>query len=279
MCVASSPFLAGRHVPGSRRLAGPLPLSRPALPSVRRANTTGVVRGFLAGRWSLACPPPPALSVDSPLRRGSGSEGRCGGRVAGEVGRVASSVGPVRRVPPLSGLACPPRSCPGYLAVAFRRGGLKTPGGVALPPPGSGGGGARRGSRGRVRRASRFLLLARLAPLRLYGPSLSRRRRFPRPRSGAGGVESPLWAPVGSRPARRLARSPARALPVPGVGGIPCRSRSGLSRSRPSVFLNPRVCFRSLADRPEANPRSVGGTVPSVSTVSPLTLPIYRYDS
>lgn len=34
----------------------------------------------------------------------------------------------------------------GYLAVAFRRGGLKTPGGVAPPPPGSGGGGARRGA-------------------------------------------------------------------------------------------------------------------------------------
>lgn len=110
---------------------------------------------------------------------------------------------------------------------------FKDPGGVALPPPGSGGGGARREvGRSGGSPSDSMTLLPPLPP-------------FPRRRS-CGGVDvwSPLWAPVGARPA-------PPACPI--SAGRSCRCRSWVpvsfpcfSAPDPFFFLPPtRVSFRS----------------------------------
>lgn len=121
---------------------------------------------------------------------------------------------------------------------------FKDPGGVALPPPGSGGGGARREvGRSGGSPSDSMTLLPPLPP-------------FPRRRS-CGGVDvwSPLWAPVGARPA-------PPACPI--SAGRSCRCRSWVPVSFPCFsapdpfFFPPHTCLVSfLAGRPEATPRSV----------------------
>lgn len=139
-----------------------------------------------------------------------------------------SRVGSPVPMPRFSGLACPPRSCPGYLAVAFRRGGLKTPGGVALPPPGSGGGGARREvGRSGGSPSDSVTLLPPLPP-------------FPRRRSCGGGgcLEPPLGARGGPTRAAGLPDFRGSVLSVPVVGS---RVVPVFFRSRPFFFPPPHV--------------------------------------
>ena len=120
----------------------------------------------------------------------------------------------------------------GYLAVAFRRGGLKTPWGSPFRPRGRGGGGARRrvGPEG-------FPVPPRPAHSDSTTPPRCRRRSRGL-RSGGFYVVSPLWAPVGSeRPARlaRFSRTAAGARVGSRVVPVPSFPAPG------PVFLNPDV--------------------------------------
>ena len=127
--------------------------------------------------------------------------------------------------------AAPPLS--GYLAVAFRRVGLKTPGGVVLPPPGSGG---RWGPRGVAAPGG--------GSLGLPVPSAA-------PRRGRG-PGAPSRAPVGLGPRARLAPSwGAVAAGASRVEGSVCLSSFRFSRPRPSLSLC-RFFFHD--GRPEASP-------------------------
>lgn len=196
--LSPPPPLAAAAPPPAQRPAVVLPLSRPAHPCVHRGWYVISSRAAVVAR-PLSRPPPaaaaPALTV--PERSVA-----CGGGAA---------VGP--RVPPR--FLGPRVSAPllsGYLAVAFRRGGLKTPGGSPFRPRGRGAvgpvGSCRSGG------ASRFLLLAR--------PALPQTRRPPpvaaAPEAAVGGrVASPLWAPVG--PAPRARRSRSCGLPARGPRG------------------------------------------------------------
>lgn len=210
----------------------------------------------------------PALTVPGWLCR---VRGWGGAGAAGGLARPAPPSGPRVSAPLLSG----------YLALAFRRGGLKTPGGSPYRPRGRGGGGARREGRSS----------AGGLPGSSPRPALPQTQRAPSPAAGAsrgggrgGRVASPLWAPEGfparapglSRPLAGRRRAPGSWRPVSRV--------SRLSVSDP-VFFFSHVCLVSfLAGRPEAEPprrraplfpRRRGGRgalVAVVSTrVSPLT--------
>lgn len=206
---------------------GVLPLSRPA-PVISCAP--GVVRDLFpgGGRDALALlsrrlpPLPPRLS---PALMVPGWLCRVRGRVPvprGGLARPAPPSGPRVSAPLLSG----------YLALAFRRGGLKTPGGSPYRPRGRGDGGARRDV-GRPREAFPVPPRARRS-LRLSGAP-SGRRRFPGRRS-RGRFASPLWAPEGSRPERPACPARWRAAAGCRVRGVP----------RPVVcpaFPFPTLCF------------------------------------
>lgn len=186
----------------------------------------------------LPCRGSPALTVPGWLCRVCvwGGAGAAGG-----LARPAPPSGPRVSAPLLSG----------YLALAFRRGGLKTPGGSPYRPRGRGGGGARRDV-GRPREGFPVPPHVRRS-LRLSGPP-SGRRRFPRRRPG-GRVASPLWAPEGFP-----ARAPGLSCPLAGRRRAPGSWRpvsrvSRLSVSDPVFFFPSHVCLVSfLAGRPEAEP-------------------------
>lgn len=190
----------------------------------------------------LPCRGSPALTVPGWLCRVCvwGGAGAAGG-----LARPAPPSGPRVSAPLLSG----------YLALAFRRGGLKTPGGSPYRPRGRGGGGARRDV-GRPREGFPVPPHVRRS-LRLSGPP-SGRRRFPRRRSG-GRVASPLWAPEGFP-----ARAPGLSCPLAGRRRAPGSWRPVSRVSRLSVsdpvffFLLTCVSFRFSLAGLRRSPLAVG---------------------
>ena len=195
-----------RRIAERWRPAGRLLFSRPApLPS-------GSYRG--RPRVPPVVPPAVLLPLPHPPRLGARplpvAGVRCDGGLC-EVATATTDSGASAATPPLSG----------YLAVAFRRVGLKTPGGVVLPPPGSGG---RWGPRV-VRRPGR-----RPPSDSLSLPRLPRRGRGP----GA-----PSRAPVGLGSRARLA--------PPGGCRRGCVAGRGLRLvSRRSVFPPPTLSASPL---------------------------------
>lgn len=193
-------------------------------PGVVRDLSSRAVAGARSPSRHLSLPPSlpsrrgsPALTVPWWSRRAPGVGGRCG------VGSVPRS-GP--RVPrsPLSGSRVSAPLLSGYLAVAFRRGGLKTPGGVAPPPPGSGGGGARRDV-GRPPEGFPVPPGPPGSPSDSACPHLWTPPPLPRRRSGGVRVSrAPSGRPWG--PARAPG-SPALGRVAAGcrVRGVPCPSR------------------------------------------------------
>lgn len=118
---------------------------------------------------------------------------------------------------------------------------FKDPGGVALPPPGSGGGGARREvGRSGGSPSDSMTLLPPLPP-------------FPRRRS-CGGVDvwSPLWAPVGARPA-------PPACPI--SAGRSCRCRSWVPVSFP--------CFSAPEKKKKKRKKCINDTEKLTAAVIP----------
>ena len=199
---------------------------------------TGVVRaGALftrPGRW-LGCAGSPGTPAAAPASR-------CRSVWRARVG----DLGWARPSRPAFWLRVSAPLLSGYLAVAFRRGGLKTPWGSPFRPRGRGGGGARRrvGPEG-------FPVPPRPAHSDSTTPPRCRRRSRGLRSGGVLRREPPLGARGvrTARPARPLfadcRRRPCR---------VPCRSRSVFSRSRPCLSKPRRVSFRFLAGRPEANP-------------------------
>lgn len=167
-------------------------------------------------------------------------------RFGGGVVRVSS------RWDPLPRLGAPAPTLSGYLAIAFRRVGLKTPGGVALSVPGVGGtAGARR------------------EPVSLRLPPLPR-TAVPEAGRGLWGSGAPPRAPVGPVP-----RRPALpGAPTPGAGPVSLPSFPFSRPDPPSRSLC--FCLVFHAGRPEATPlRSPlgvgGGTVPPSATCGSLS--------
>ena len=179
---------------------------------------------FVSGGWCAFRPPsggrgsaprrrPAALSPWLPGARAGRSRRRARGRDRARRG----GGGPPSRV-------FHPRPLSGYLATAFRRVGLKTPGGVASPSPGSGG---RRGPLGAVG--------VRRLPRTPVPHAAGGRSRGAPPRSGSG---SPLSGARGARlrvpgsPVRRRSRAPCPSVPTrfPGVF-LPCLSLAGPRRT------------------------------------------------
>lgn len=222
--------------------AGPPPFSRssldasvrppppPPLPSAARGRSAsfptgsviscapGVVRDLFpgGGRDALAlleapaAPPPPRLSGTdgagvAPPRAGGGV---CAG-AAGGLARPAAPSGPRVSAPLLSG----------YLALAFRRGGLKTPGGSPYRPRGRGGGGARRDV-GRPREGFPVPPHVRRS-LRLSGAPL-RPPALPEAAVRGGVSRAPSGRPRGSRPERLACPARWRAAAGCRVRGVPC---------------------------------------------------------
>lgn len=259
--------------------AGPPPFSRssldasvrppppPPLPSAARGRSAsfptgsviscapGVVRDLFpgGGRDALAlleapaAPPPPRLSGTdgagvAPPRAGGGV---CAG-AAGGLARPAAPSGPRVSAPLLSG----------YLALAFRRGGLKTPGGSPYRPRGRGAVGPVGTSvvRGRASRS----LPTSGAPSDSAGHP-SGRRRFPRRRFGGACREPPLGARGVPGPSAWLV--PPVGGPPPGAGfvasRVPCVPPF---RLRPCLFFLFLTCvsFRFSLAGLRRSPLAVG---------------------
>lgn len=190
------PLLASPH---RERPAGVSPLSRPALPCSVPFRFWGVVRVRFPPSGERGAAPrrrPAALSPWLPGARRRTEPASCEGRADGRV--VAAAVSPSR--------VFRPRPLSGYLATAFRRVGLKIPGGVASPSPGSGG---RRGPSGAVD--------VRRLPRTPVPRAAGGRSRGAPPRSGFG---SPLSGARGARlrapgsPVRRRSRAPCLSVPT-----------------------------------------------------------------
>lgn len=225
------PLRPRRRLASARGLSlFPVRLSRSLTGVARVTSAAGGKRG--ERRVGL-----PAAALLAPLA----TRGRC--RFGGGVTRVSS------RWDPLLRLGAPAPTLSGYLAIAFRRVGLKTPGGVALSVPGVGGtAGARR------------------EPVSLRLPPLPR-TAVPEAGRGLWGSGAPPRAPVGPVP-----RRPALpGAPTPGAGPVSLPSFPFSRPDPPSRSLC--FCLVFHAGRPEANPplRSplgVGGgwTVPPSAT-------------
>lgn len=185
----------------------------------------------------------PALTVPGWLCR---VRGWGGAGAAGGLARPAPPSGPRVSAPLLSG----------YLALAFRRGGLKTPGGSPYRPRGRGGGGARREGRSS----------AGGLPGSSPRPALPQTQRAPSPAAGAsrgggrgGRVASPLWAPEGFP-----ARAPGLSRPLAGRRRAPGSWRPVSRVSRLSVsdpvffFLLTCVSFRFSLAGLRRSPLAVG---------------------
>lgn len=219
--------------------ASPRPVGCPSFPSGSPVPLQGwralrPPRGVKGVSAASASPPPPS-SHRWPHAAGVA--------LGGGVTRVSS------RWDPLLRLGAPAPTLSGYLAIAFRRVGLKTPGGVALSVPGVGGtAGARR------------------EPVSLRLPPLPR-AAVPEAGRGLWGSGAPPRAPVGPVP-----RRPALpGAPTPGAGPVSLPSFPFSRPDPPSRSLC--FCLVFHAGRPEANPplRSplgVGGgwTVPPSAT-------------
>lgn len=184
----------------------------------------------------LPPPPPPPPHLTAVATAFSMRRSRC--RVvwlSGARCRVSRHVaaGPVSLPPhPLLASERPAPTLSGYLVIAFRRVGLKTPGGSPLRPRGSGG-------RRACGEAARVAAPSDSRSFR--GRGLSRVS----PRSGSG---APLGRPWGSPLVARLARC---------VGGLGPRvvPRVFFFPPVPTLFLRVCVVFLfCLAGRPEANP-------------------------
>lgn len=234
-----------RHRGGSRASA--------SFPSGSSECTTGVVRGF--SRAVVVARSTPLLCRSTPPRL----------RLSTSAGAVVACVGPIASVWGLS------RRAPRFLTsrvvrpapvrvpscrVPARR--FKDPWGGRPSAPGVGGA---VGPVGEVGPSGGFPGSSSPGSLQtLYGPSPAA-AAFSRGcvRCGWRCREPPLGARGGPCPAHRLARSPRGPAVVAGAGAsrvvrVPCLSRSPTLL----VFLFPHTCLVSfLADRPEANPRSV----------------------
>lgn len=176
-------------------------------PGVVRDLFPGGGRDALALLEAPAAPPPPRLS---------GTDGA--GVALPRAGVGAGAAGGLARPAPPSGPRVSAPLLSGYLALAFRRGGLKTPGGSPYRPRGRGGGGARRDV-GRLREGFPVPPHVRRS-LRLSGPP-SGRRRFPRRRSGGACREPPLGARGVPGPSAWLV--PPVGGPPPGAGFVASR--------------------------------------------------------
>lgn len=220
---------------------------------LRDVVCTGGGTRSLPGRWTgralSSSRRPPPLRRGSPALTLPGWLGRARGGVVGAAGGLA------RPAPPPSGPRVSAPLLSGYLAVAFRRAGLKTPGGSPFRPRGRGGGGARRDV-GRPREGFPVPPHARLS-LRLGGPP---------PAAGAsrgggrwGVSRAPSGRPWGPGPSARLARLPWRAAAGCRVRGAPCPVCVPPFRSRPCLFFFlPRVSFRFSLDGLRRSPLAVG---------------------
>lgn len=222
--------LARAH--GGRRLSFPLSLSSVhsrCLPH-RTAAARGCVPSFPSGcsvpfLGGGARPVPRRGKGSAPRRRPAAAlspwlpgarAGRSRRRARGRERAHRRGGGPPSRV-------FHPRTLSGYLATAFRRVGLKTPGGVASPSPGSGG---RRGPSGAV--------------------DVRRLPRTPVPHAVVGSG-APSWAPVGLASACPVRRC------VVGRGPRVCRSRP--------AFLVSCLLFSLAGPRrtPLRSPRRLSG--------------------
>lgn len=228
--VSGSAAHGGRRLPSRSRS----PPSTPAACLTAPRRPAGVSRLFPVRLFRsvplLGCgarPVPPRRGKGSAPRRRPAPPSRRGSRArvpdgAGVVrGGATGRVGAAAVLPPASST---PRPLSGYLATAFRRVGLKTPGGVASPSPGSGG---RRGPSGAVD--------VRRLPRTPVPHAAGGRSRGAPPRSWVR--EPPLGRPWGSPPRARFAGASSVAGPV-SVGPDPLSS----------------CFFPCLAGRPEANP-------------------------
>lgn len=226
--------LARAH--GGRRLAFPLSLSSVhsrCLPH-RTAAARGCVPSFPSGcsvpfLGGGARPVPRRGKGSAPRRRPAAAlspwlpgarAGRSRRRARGRERARRRGGGPPSRV-------FHPRTLSGYLATAFRRVGLKTPGGVASPSPGSGG---RRGPSGAV--------------------DVRRLPRTPVPHAVVGSG-APSWAPVGLASACPVRRC------VVGRGPRVCRSRPAFLVS--CLLSRWPARGEPLSAPPAASPGAAGG--------------------
>lgn len=164
--------------------------------------------------------------------------GGVGAGAAGGLARPAPPSGPRVSAPLLSG----------YLALAFRRGGLKTPGGSPYRPRGRGGGGARREGRssaGGLPGSSPRPALPQTQRAPLRPPAL------PEAAVGGGVSRAPSGRPRGSRPERL-------ACPGRRVRGVPCPVCPAFPSPTLFYFLLTCVSFRFSLAGLRRSPLAVG---------------------
>lgn len=216
---------------------------------------TGGGTRSLPGRWPGRARSPRGTCRSSP-RRGSPAltvpgwlcrvRGWGGAGAAGGLARPAPPSGPRVSAPLLSG----------YLALAFRRGGLKTPGGSPYRPRGRGGGGARRDV-GRLREGFPVPPHVRRS-LRLSGPPL-RPPALPEAAVRGGVSRAPSGRPRGSRPERLACPAGWRAAAGRRVRGVPCPVCPAFpSPTRFFFFLLTCVSFRFSLAGLRRSPLAVG---------------------